>query len=171
MPVVVVQHLSDRHPSCFPDLLASKSSLPTRWLAHEEPLRPGVAYVAPAGRHAVIDPRRRALLIETPPVNHTRPAADPLFTSAATQYGAGTIAVVLTGRLFDGAAGAMAVRRRGGVVIAQDPSTCAAPGMPSAAIAAGAVHFVLPPNAIARALIAMTMMPGARAMFGWPNAP
>ena len=170
VPVIVVQHLSETHPSCLVDLLASKSSLPTRWLAQHEPLRPGVAYVAPVGRHAVVDRQRRALLLDTPRINHSRPAADPLFASAAAHYGAEAIAVVLTGRLFDGAAGAVAVRRAGGVVIAQDPSTCAAPGMPRAAISAGAVHFVLPPAAIARALIAMTMMPGARAMFGWPNA-
>jgi len=163
VPVVVVQHLSETQPSHFADLLASRSSLPTRWLAHRERLRPGVAYVAPAGRHVEVDAHGRAVLLDTPRINHSRPAADPLFTSAAAHYGAGTIAVVLTGRLFDGTAGAVAVRRAGGVVIAQEPSTCAAPGMPRAAIEAGAVHFVLPPGAIGRALIAMTMVRGARA--------
>ena len=170
VPVVVVQHLSDRQPSWLVDILAPKVRLPVRWIQHRDPLRGGVVHVAPVGHHVVVDERRRALLLDTPRINHSRPAADPLFTSAAMHYGSGTIAVVLTGRLCDGASGARVVQRAGGVVIAQDPATCTAPGMPRAAIAAGVVHFVLPPAAIARALVALTMMPGARAMFGWPRA-
>ncbi len=170
VPVVVVQHLSDRQPSWLVEILAPRVRLPVRWIEHREPLRAGVVHVAPVGHHVVVDEQRRGLLLDTPRINHCRPAADPLFTSAATHYGSGTIAVVLTGRLCDGASGARVVQRAGGVVIAQDPATCTAPGMPQAAIAAGGVHFVLPPVAIARALVALTMMPGARAMFGWPRA-
>jgi two-component system, chemotaxis family, protein-glutamate methylesterase/glutaminase len=170
VPVVVVQHLSERQPSWLVDILAPRLSLPVRWIQHRDPLRAGVVHVAPAGYHVVVDEQRRALLLDGPRINCSRPAADPLFTSAATCYGSGTIAVVLTGRLCDGASGARVVQRAGGVVIAQDPATCRAAGMPQAAIAAGGVHFVLPPAAIGRALVALTMMPGARAMFGWPRA-
>ena len=170
VPLVIVQHLADQGPSSLVDILSGKSGLPVRWLTDGDRLSRGVAYVAPMGRHAVLRDRYRAALVDTPRINHSRPAADPLFTSAATTYGSDAIAVVLTGRLFDGALGALAVRRAGGVVIAQEPTGCEAPGMPQAAIRAGAVHFVLPPLAIASALIALTMMPGAPAMFGWPTA-
>ena len=170
VPVVIVQHLGDRQNSLLVDILRVKAGLPVQWLAHGERLDRGVAYVAPAGSHVVVRQYHRAALLDTPRINHSRPAADPLFTSAAKTYGRDTIAVVLTGRLSDGASGALAVRRAGGVVIAQDPACCAAPNMPEAAIGAGAVHFVLPPNAIAKALIALTMMPGALAMFGWQRA-
>jgi len=169
-PVVVVQHLSDQQPSALVEILSRTATMPTQWLEHGAALDAGVVHVARPGHHVVVNERRRAVLLDTPPLNHTRPAADPLFTSAAAYYGPATIAVVLTGRLFDGAAGALAVRHAGGVVIAQDPASCVAPGMPEAAIASGAVHFVLPPPAIARALIALTMVPGARAMFGWNRA-
>ena len=169
-PVVVVQHLSEQQPSALVEILARKATMPMQWLEHGAPLDAGVVHVAPPGHHVLVNERRRAVLLDTPRINHSRPAADPLFTSAAASYGSAAIAVVLTGRLFDGAAGALAVRRAGGVVIAQDPGSCAAPGMPEAAIASGAVHFVLPPTAIARALITLTMVPGALAMFGWPRA-
>ncbi|HUQ84622.1 MAG TPA: chemotaxis protein CheB [Gemmatimonadaceae bacterium] len=170
LPVVVVQHLSDQLPSYFADLLAARVSVPTRWVEHHGQLSPGVVHIAPPGRHVLINESRRTELSEAPRVNHCRPSADPLFASAAANYGAGAIAVVLTGRLCDGAAGARAVHQAKGVVIAQDPATCVAPGMPRAAIEAGAARFVLPPNAISRALIALTMVPGARAMFGCPRA-
>ena len=168
-PVVIVQHLSQHHPTVFADLLAPRIPLAARWVRDRECLAGGTAYVAPPGHHVVIDENRRARLVDDAPVNHARPSADLLFMSVAAQFTSRAVAVVLTGRLCDGAAGALAVREAGGVVIAQDPQTCAAPGMPSAAIAAGAAHFVLPPNAIGEALVALTMVPGGLAMFGWSN--
>jgi two-component system chemotaxis response regulator CheB len=84
-----------------------------------------------------------------------------LFRSAAEVSGPRLIAVVLSGMRRDGAEGVQAVRRHGGRVLAQDPATAAAPEMPAAAIATGCVDFVLPPERIASALVALAMAPGA----------
>jgi two-component system chemotaxis response regulator CheB len=51
--------------------------------------------------------------------------------------------VILTGMGRDGAAGLLALRRAGGTVLAQDEASCAVPGMPAAAVAAGAVDEVV----------------------------
>jgi two-component system, chemotaxis family, protein-glutamate methylesterase/glutaminase len=81
------------------------------------------------------------------------------------------IGVVLTGMLKDGTKGVRAVKRHGGRVLAQDPATARASGMPSSAIATGCVDFVLPMHRIAPALVALTMAPGAAELLTVPTPP
>jgi two-component system chemotaxis response regulator CheB len=104
-------------------------------------------------------------------VNGSRPAADPLFESVAGQYREQGIAVILSGSLHDGANGAYEIAAAGGRVLVQDRETSLVCGMPLAAIRTGAVHFVLSPEMIARALITLVMAPGAAEWFRvWPKA-
>jgi two-component system chemotaxis response regulator CheB len=83
------------------------------------------------------------------PENHCRPAVDALFRSAAAVYGAGVLAVVLTGMGSDGMSGARLIRDHGGSILAQDQASSIVWGMPGAVTNAGLVHKVLPLNAIA----------------------
>jgi two-component system chemotaxis response regulator CheB len=82
-------------------------------------------------------------LTRGPRENYHRPAVDPLFRSAAKYYNRQVIGVVLTGSLFDGTAGLLAVRGAGGIAVIQDPSDAAVAAMPqSASQVAGADHVV-----------------------------
>jgi two-component system chemotaxis response regulator CheB len=72
-----------------------------------------------------------------------------LFRSAAAVYGAGALAVVLTGMGSDGMLGARLIRENGGSVLAQDQATSTVWGMPGAVTQAGLAHKVLPLDAIA----------------------
>jgi chemotaxis response regulator CheB len=58
--------------------------------------------------------------------------------------------VILSGTASDGAAGVQAVKREGGVSLAQDPGTSKYHDMPGNTIATGAVDFVLPIPLLAR---------------------
>lgn len=69
-----------------------------------------------------------------PVVHGTRPAIDPLLHSAADVCGNRVTAVVLSGLLRDGAAGAAAVSAAGGSVLVQDPADARIPAMPLAAL-------------------------------------
>jgi two-component system chemotaxis response regulator CheB len=86
-----------------------------------------------------------------------------LFQSIASVAGRTGVAVVLSGMGRDGAVGAAAVKRAGGLAIAQDADSCAVYGMPKAAVEQG-VDLILSPAEIAGSLQALRHEPlGARA--------
>ena len=113
-------------------------------------------YIAPGGRHMEV--RRRGVhvfleLTDAPPENSCRPAADVLFRSAASAYGAGIVAAVLTGMGQDGLRGSECITELGGEVVAQDEPTSVVWGMPGAVVNAGLARQVLPLEEIAPALV------------------
>jgi two-component system chemotaxis response regulator CheB len=94
----------------------------------------------------------RVRLHQQEPLNHCRPSVDYLFFSAVRLYGAGTLALVMTGMGADGLNGARAVHEGGGVVMAQDEATSAVWGMPGRVSEAGIASVTLPLWGIAGAL-------------------
>jgi two-component system chemotaxis response regulator CheB len=90
-------------------------------------------------------------------VNFVRPSADVLFESVAIGFKERAIAVVLTDRGCDGARGVQAIRKMGGVVLAQEEASCDCPSMPGFAIDTGCVDLILSPNQIAFALETLVM--------------
>ena len=69
-----------------------------------------------------------------PHENLVRPAIDPLFRSAAVNYGSAVVGVVLTGQLNDGTSGLLAIKDRGGFAIVQEPREATASSMLRSAI-------------------------------------
>jgi two-component system chemotaxis response regulator CheB len=143
-PIVIAQHRAiDSGSGALAAMLASHAGRPDLCEAGDkDPIEPGRIYVAPSNYHLLVEPDGFALSTEAA-VHYSRPSIDVLFDTAADVYADRLIAVVLTGANDDGAYGAMRVRRRGGLTIAQEPATAERPEMPTAAIATGAVQHVL----------------------------
>lgn len=99
------------------------------------PLSDRCVFVAPADYHLLVEDGHVALSTDAA-VNFSRPSIDVAFESAADDYGAGLVAVVLTGANEDGALGVRRVLDRGGRVVIQDPDDAERPEMPKAALAA-----------------------------------
>ena len=84
------------------------------------------------------------------------PSGNRLIGSVARAFGARGCGVVLTGMGEDGADGLLALRRAGGVTLAQDEASSVVFGMPNAARANGAIDKLLSLEAIALAVREMS---------------
>ncbi|QTL06001.1 chemotaxis response regulator protein-glutamate methylesterase [Aquabacter sp. L1I39] len=154
VPVVIAQHM----PATFTAILAEHVSRAAGRPAAEgvdgEELVPGRIYIAPGGRHMVVERVKGKpgiiRLNDDPPVNFCRPAVDPLFNAVAQGFGSHTLALVLTGMGSDGARGAGVIADAGGSVIVQDEETSVVWGMPGATASAGNACEILPLDGIAR---------------------
>lgn len=147
-PVIVVQHL---HPlqDGAPSLFARRHcALAFKEVDDKDAIRPGWVFFAPPNYHLLVEDEHTFALSIDARVHYTRPSIDVLFESAADAYGPALVGVVLSGANDDGAAGLYAIKRRGGLTIAQDPASAEAPHMPQAAITAARPDHILPPPEI-----------------------
>ena len=149
VPVVVVQHLDPRHKTIIAEVLGRRAKEEVVLARDGERAEPGTIYVAPPNHHLLVEAEAVLVLSSSELVHFLRPSADLLFESVAGAYGPRAIACVLTGTGSDGAMGVSAIKSRGGTVIAEDPDLAQFKGMPEAAIATGAVDFILPLDEIA----------------------
>ena len=86
-------------------------------------------------------------------VRHVLPEATPVLVSAAQHFGARCIAVILSGHLDDGTAGARHLARHGGTTIVQSPAEADAPSMPLNVLHRDSPAFVLEGRDIADVLV------------------
>jgi two-component system chemotaxis response regulator CheB len=148
LPVAIVQHRAVDSAERLAPALQELTALPVREVDDKEAIVPGCIYVAPPDYHLLVDVGRFALSTDGK-VLMARPSIDMLFESAADAYLGRVIAVILTGASKDGAQGAIRVKRKGGVVVVQDPDTAEARVMPDATLAAVTPDRVLPLEDIA----------------------
>lgn len=141
-PILVVLHVPPTAVSRLPEILRRAGAMPASHAEHGAVPEAGHIYVAPPDRHMVINDGR-IVLIEGPHENGVRPAVDPLFRSVAAGYRQRALGAVLSGTLDDGTAGIAAIRAKGGVSVAQEPSDAIAPGMPMSAIENVGVDYVV----------------------------
>jgi two-component system chemotaxis response regulator CheB len=141
--MLVVLHMPAGGGMALPKILDRAGPLPAAPAVDGEPLKVGRVYVCVADHHLLIGDGH-VHVRRGPRENGHRPAADPLFRSAARYFGTRVVGVVLSGTLSDGTAGLSAVRRQGGVAIVQEPSDALYGGMPTSALDSVGADFVVP---------------------------
>jgi two-component system chemotaxis response regulator CheB len=142
--IFIVQHLAPENSGVpLLDKLSQHKTFKCRMAGDGEAFRSGCIYIAPADQHLLIK-GRKLLVTKGARENRYRPGVDPLFRSAAVSHGPAVVGVVLTGLLDDGTSGATAIKRCGGVAVAQDPKDAEYPDMPRSALAGGGVDYSAP---------------------------
>jgi len=142
------------------ELLGRRTNLRVKQVQDGDRLTPASVYVAPPDRHLLLNPDGSLSLSQSELVHFLRPSADLLFESVAASFKSRAIAVVLSGTGHDGTMGVQAIKKMGGVVIAQDEETSDFFGMPGAAIQTGDVDFILPVDEIPPTLVRLVMRGG-----------
>jgi two-component system, chemotaxis family, protein-glutamate methylesterase/glutaminase len=158
IPILIVQHLSPGFTGGLASSLDRSAALPVGVAVPGTRLQPG-AWLAPEGAHLTLTvsgwlARDRRVAS----AQQYRPSGDVLLSSIALAAGRAGVAIVLSGMGSDGAAGAAAVQRSGGLAIAQDEQSSAVFGMPEAAMSQG-VDVTASPGAIAARLLGLRPQP------------
>jgi two-component system chemotaxis response regulator CheB len=157
--IVIVQHMPPRFTTTFAERLDRQCAITVKEASGTEHLQPGVAYLAPGDKCLEVLLADEGLCASVLPSDGTErfvPSADRLFRSVATAAAPLALGLVLTGMGDDGAQGAVELASRGAQVVAEDETTAVIPGMPRAAVAAGAVSQVAGLHHMAEIIVAFS---------------
>lgn len=152
---VIVQHMPPVFTKAYAATLNRMLPFEVREAVDGDQVLRGLVLLAPGDFHMEVERRGAQYYVrlhQQPPLHGVRPAADHLLNSVAKIAPSQALGVVLTGMGRDGAAGLLSMRAAGSYNIAQDEASCVVFGMPKAAIEAGAIHEVMDPVRIAKAL-------------------
>ncbi len=138
--ITVVQHMPDGFTDMFARRLDEICPMRVKEAQSGDLLLPGRVLICPGNRHMKLKRLPLgdiAVLSDEPRVNGHRPSVDVLLKSLAEEFRANAVGVLMTGMGDDGAEGLGAVKREGGMTIAQNEESCVVYGMPKAAIERG----------------------------------
>ncbi|WP_437818135.1 chemotaxis-specific protein-glutamate methyltransferase CheB [Sorangium sp. So ce1078] len=159
VPIVVALHIPPGYTESLSRRINDASALSIVEASDDLQLRPGLAVIARGGTHLEVRRQRERASVRfavAPRSSLYCPSVDLLFASAAAEFGAGVLGVVLTGMGDDGLEGSRAIHKAGGRILAEAESSCVVYGMPrrvqEAGIAAAQAPIDEMPAAILRHL-------------------
>lgn len=150
LSVIIVVHRKSDQDSILAEVIQSKTGWKTVEADEKEEIKPGIAYLAPANYHLLIERDRSFALDDSEKVNFSRPSIDVSFESAADVFGSELIAVLLSGASADGVQGLIRVKESGGISIVQSPESAEISYMPEQAIKHAPIDFILHADEIGR---------------------
>jgi two-component system chemotaxis response regulator CheB len=155
--ILIAQHMPAAFTGPFAKRLDSLCAIAVKEAEHGEKIQPGCAYVAPGGRHMLLERRGATpeLAISSEPESELyKPSATILMNSVARINPRKTLGVILTGMGSDGCAGVKTLKENGGYILAQSEASCVVYGMPKAVVDAGLADQIIDLEAMAEAIIA-----------------
>ncbi|OWT74669.1 MULTISPECIES: CheR family methyltransferase [unclassified Achromobacter] len=142
---VIVTHLSTDRKSMLPEIVSRYTSMNVVALEGLTPVEANCVYLLPAA--AVVDIKKRVLSLDEVDAAHPeRRPVDLFFSALAEDIGELAAGVVLSGGDSDGTLGIKAIKKRGGLTLAQTADAFGPQHthMPDSAIGTGIVDFAIP---------------------------
>jgi len=156
VPVTVVQHMPPTFTKSLADRLNSLCNVQVKEAEADEPLNPGVVYIAPGDKHLIVkgsSAKGRILLSDEPSDTLHKPAVNVMMKSVAEVHGRSTLGVILTGMGNDGTEGLRLVKDKGGYIFAQNEESCVVYGMPRSVVEANLADKVVHIDKMAQEIV------------------
>ena len=141
-PIVIVQHMPPGFTKMYADRLNRLCRMEVREAQSGDELHRGLALVAPADLQCRVVRIGSRYTVNCSPgekISGHRPSVDALFHSMAEVVSCKMVGIIMTGMGQDGAAGLLAMRKKGAYTIGQDKESSVVYGMPGVAAKIGAV--------------------------------
>lgn len=154
--IVIAQHMPAAFTGPFAARLDAVSKIKVKEAQSGDVLKPGHAFVAPGGRHIVLDQkisRIDVVVTDDPPGELYKPSANVMISSVAKAVGKRALGVILTGMGNDGCEGVRELKSKGGRALAQSDSTCVVYGMPKAIVDEDLADQVVDQDDLAEAIL------------------
>ncbi len=154
--MVIVQHMPPGFTKMYADRLNRLCQMEVREAKNGDEIHQGLALVAPADFQAKVVRMGKKYTLSCMPgekVSGHRPSVDALFQSMSETVQCKMVGIIMTGMGQDGAAGLLAMRKKGAYTIGQDEESCVVYGMPKVAYNIGAVCEQASCDSIADALV------------------
>ncbi|MEO1090364.1 MAG: chemotaxis protein CheB [Pseudomonadota bacterium] len=145
---VLIQHLSPDFKSLMDQLLARHTAMTIVRVSGPTTIRRNTVYLIPPRKEMIIADGALTLRDRDEGQSFHHPI-DTFLYSLAEACGDRAIAVILSGSGSDGARGCEAVRKAGGIVVAQTPSTAHFSSMPQAVIDQAGQTLIAAPSELA----------------------
>ena len=156
VPIAIVMHMPTGYTEMYARNLNELCALTVVEASEGQPLVPGTAYLAQAGRHLSFRRNGSAVLthLDVRPLNSAhRPSVDVMFQSAAEVFDSRVLGIVMTGMGSDGKEGAAWIKARGGGILTEAEESCVVYGMPRSVVEAGLSDRAFPIERLADAMM------------------
>jgi len=157
-PILIVQHIDVGYDRSLADWL-SQTGHDCRVVDGWTEPEPGRVYLAPGSAHLAVAESGHLFLSREPARRFQLPSIDVLLETLAKAPLRRTFAALLSGMGDDGAAGLLALQKRGADTAVQSPSSCVVAGIPEAALRLSPMHRSLEPDALAAAIVTFSESP------------
>ncbi len=158
-PIIIAQHMPALFTSSLAERLDELGTATVLHAAHGMKVQPGTVYICPGGKQTQLTGRPGSVTLtvgDEPAGMLYKPCANVLFISASRIFTKRTLGVICTGMGDDGMLGSKQLAAAGGMVWAQEGSTCVVYGMPRAVVEPGIATFVGSPTELATALSSLS---------------